>query len=299
MQHKFIWNTHSFDAVSDDRALEIFENTFHGLIDIAGEGDTAALYFDKDTELSERKISESKKVSDFIQYLTERNEEDLLFVLTELVDKADAINSLDLELFNEAVNSCYYFSHLGYTGSVDFLALAAVYDGILFTANSNEFWSHHRIEVGQYQPGATNQENGFVYSVCNSATAQEIINVIRPPYEEIQLNQLIPNCVISAELLEWFNQLDKDNKRITKNKLKIAHDLNFNGGEPLFKTLNDASGMRELRYSAFPGGATRILFGSLPNSKFGLLIGFIKKSNSEGYEVNIPRAEKIWNLLKN
>ena len=49
----------------------------------------------------------------------------------------------------------------------------------------------------------------------------------------------------------------------------------------------------------YPEGFTvRILFGALQNFRQALLLGFIKKSDNEGYGTYIPIAKEIWDSIK-
>jgi hypothetical protein len=61
----------------------------------------------------------------------------------------------------------------------------------------------------------------------------------------------------------------------------------------LFDNLENADGLREIRISAYPGGAIRILFKALANSRQAILVGFIKKNDNEGYSVNIDKANEL------
>ncbi|WP_179959174.1 type II toxin-antitoxin system RelE/ParE family toxin [Pseudoalteromonas rhizosphaerae] len=67
----------------------------------------------------------------------------------------------------------------------------------------------------------------------------------------------------------------------------------FRGNEPLFKLIVGTPGLWEVRFSAFSGGAIRMLYRTY-NNKNILLVGFIKKSDNEGYKQNIQQAEDIF-----
>ena len=86
--------------------------------------------------------------------------------------------------------------------------------------------------------------------------------------------------------------MEDDLKARIYDKLLLADMKKFQGGKPLFDTLNDADGLREMRFSAVQGGAVRILFGALSGQKYGILVGFIKKSDDEGYTSAIKLAKK-------
>lgn len=70
---------------------------------------------------------------------------------------------------------------------------------------------------------------------------------------------------------EWYNQLDANNRHRVYKKIQLAAQRRFAGGEPLFKNLENGEGMRELRFSAYPGGAIRILFVDLSDGGKAIL----------------------------
>lgn len=297
-RHQFIWNTASFSDATDANVYCLFEEALRGLVQIPAAGETAELYCDDATPLLKRQISPSRSVGDFVAHLEATGEQDLAMILAEIDDKANAVYSLPFERLDHLAKSSYYFNSLPYSTSIDYLALAADLDGVLFSVASAKHWESHEVEVGRVLDEKAAGEPGFILSVCNIATAKRILDLVSPASETVSLDDLVPGCVISKELLEWFDRLDLENQRISRRKLSLAHGRKFQGGEPLFKTLNGGEGMREVRYKAFPGGAARILFGALENGKIALLRGFIKKSDNEGYTENVPAAAKTWSSLK-
>lgn len=296
MKHNFVWNSSSFEQSTDDGIFEQLKNALKGLACVPRNGDTAALYFDGPDALLCRKISDGCTVADFVDHLQLTDHHDVVSLLLELEDKANAIEMLPEEVVFEIANSAYYFVDRGYKGSVDFLGIAAEIDGILFGVNTENFWSGHALKFAVYRD-CEEVKPYEIYSVCDVASGQSVSDLIYFEEPEQELVEMLPNCVLSMEFIEWFGALVNGNTRIVRKKLKLAHSRGFDGGEPLFKTLKDAGGMRELRMNAYPGGAIRILFGALKNDQIALLAGFIKKSSNDGYMENIQLATPIWNNL--
>ncbi|BCA99395.1 hypothetical protein ATCC19606_17310 [Acinetobacter baumannii] len=90
------------------------------------------------------------------------------------------------------------------------------------------------------------------------------------------IDELVQPNILSEILKNWYNNdLSRENKHRVLEKLKLACERNFQGGEPLFKSLED--GFREIRFDAHNGGAIRILFKNIKDNSHALLVGFIKK----------------------
>jgi hypothetical protein len=294
----FVWNTTSFDQASDDSIFSQLQDALEGLIQIPNPNEVPSLYFDGTTPLLDRSISPSYSVSDFILNLQERNLGELAQIFLELEDKADAINELPEDVLIGIAETAYYFTSIGYLGSVDALALVAELDGILFSVKSCATWQSHEIEFSTYPPHIFDQKPSIVFSVCDVKTAKLIASSLVVVEEDVPLSVLLPNCKFTDSFLDWTNKLTIENVTILRQKLKHAHQRSFEGGKPLFDTLNDADGMREVRMKAHAGGAIRVLFGPLGDGDIALLRGFIKKSNAEGYKTNIAAALKDWSPLK-
>lgn len=293
MKHNFIWNSVSFFQAEDDTIFFKIESALEGLARIPVGDETAALYFDGKESLLERKISKNLTVQDFV---ANSDREDLVSLLLELEDKANAID----EIPESQILSlpAFYFSGLGYEVSIDFLAIAAELDGILFSVNSIEYFNNHEIHYATYLDGDSSEKPFAIYSVFDVESGQSISDALHAIVEEVPLTDLLPQCDLSDDFSAWCGDLQLENNNIIRKKLTLARDRGFQGGEPLFKTLSNADGMRELRTRAFSGGAIRILFGSLKKDRIGILVGFIKKSNSDGYDENITQAKTIWAAMK-
>lgn len=297
MHHRFIWNTASFAGASDDSILSQLAEAFEGILQIPAAGEIASLYFEGDKKLLQRQISEGYVLSDFIDHLVNTGRQEFAMIILDLDDKADAISSLPDDVVSEMASTSYYFSHLAYEGSSDTLALLAALDGILFSVGTIDPWCEYAIQFSTYPPPDPYSAS-IAYSVCDKRTSTLVSQALAPPSATLTLDQLLPNCQFTEAFQSWIQSITEENFSMLKKKLLLAHERAFMGGKPLFDTLNDADGMREVRMSAHGGGAIRVLFGAIPGGRQALLRGFIKKSDNEGYVENISAGIKDWKKLK-
>jgi hypothetical protein len=298
VDHRFVWNSASFSSATDANAIPLLRDALAGLIEIPGEGETASLYFSEADILLNRRISPGKSVQDFLDHLSANNDVDLYSAFMEIQDKADAIAELDDVAFLALAENAFYFTDLGYSGSEDFLTLAVHLDAVLFGVQSSEFWQDRELKYSIYPAPENNAQPLIIFSVASLLHGQALKKEHLESLETIGLSSLLPNCWISDYLIKWFEGISEENKAIVRRKLSLAHGRGFQGGKPLFETLNDADGMREVRFNAISGGAIRILFGSIPDGKQALFVGWIKKSKGDGYVENIQIASELWASLK-
>jgi hypothetical protein len=259
--------------------------------------DTASLHFDGVESLLTRKISPNYNISDFIDHLEGVGESDLALVLLEIEDKADSISSLSDDTILDFSNASYFFTQLGYTGSIDYIALAVHIDGVLFGVESQSCWASHEVEFSIYPSQHNNARPSIIYTISSQQSGIRLRSHYDLLGSIIPLEDLLPNCRITDNFRDWLGELTNENESIVRKKLKLAHERGFQGGKPLFDTLDDGDGMREVRFNAYGGGAIRILFAALPNEIFALLVGFIKKSDNEGYTENIKIGKTLWKQL--
>ncbi|PRA56949.1 MULTISPECIES: hypothetical protein [Pseudomonas] len=72
-------------------------------------------------------------------------------------------------------------------------------------------------------------------------------------FESRRTDNLQTICVghmLSAVFEQWHLEQTPENRAKILDKLKLACAREFAGGEPLFKTLNNADGIREIRFDA-------------------------------------------------
>ncbi|WP_293937533.1 type II toxin-antitoxin system RelE/ParE family toxin [Iodobacter sp.] len=186
----------------------------------------------------------------------------------------------------------YIFYTPGYAvpKNPDILSLAYFLDAKLLSIPTENQWESSQVIIARTTNGRFINEHLLINNISCHKHGIELLKT----FNEIDISRLCENCCTSSEFINWHESLTKENKHRVINKLKLACTRDFQGGEPLFKSLSNNDGLREIRFSAYPGGATRILFKGFGNNKQAILIGFIKKSDNEGYENNIRIAAEVY-----
>lgn len=291
MDHYFVLNALSFPAVDAATATSLLIDAARGMLHVGIDDDRYALYADVTPDLSRFELAPDFSYGDFLNELEHRDERDLQLALLEIEDKSPALDFLTGDELEELARECFYFPDAPYNGSIDIIALAWHLDAALLSIASSDRWLNGQIEFSKYVEGNTNTAPSFLNNVSCRAHGVELGVALRN--EGRSLSMRFPACRFSDQFLQWESDLPADLRRRIGAKLSLADAKQYQGGEPLFKTLKDADGMRELRFSAVQGGAVRILFDQLPDGKQAILVGFVKKSDSEGYSEAIPTAKKL------
>lgn len=296
MDHYFVFNALSFPAGDAATAIRLLIDAARGMLQVGGDDDRFALYADVTHPLSRFVIAPDFSYGDFLKELEHRGEQDLLLALLEIEDKSPALDYLADDELDELASQCFYFPDAPYAGSIDIIALAWHLDAALLSIATSDRWNNGQVEFAKYIEGDTNTAPSYLNNISCRAHGERLGAALRN--EGQSLSMRFPGCQFSGQFLQWESDLPADLRRRVAAKFALADAKQFQGGEPLFKTLKDAEGIRELRFSAVQGGAIRILFDQLPDGKQGILVGFIKKSDSEGYSEAISTAKELLNKMK-
>lgn len=293
MEHNFVFNTLSFPATSKEDAYSLLLDSVKGMLAVRSNEDRIAMYSDDHNSCP---LGPDYYYRDFISQLGEHHEDDLQLSLMEIDDKTPMLDFLSEELFNEIASSTFYFPSEAYEGSVDVLAMAWHLEAALLSIATTDKWQKNEVEFAEFNEGQPSTGNSYLPNI----SCEEHGNLIRQQYQfeaETPLVELFPQCLFSQDFLEWVHQLPKDVFNRVVNKVALAYAKQFQGGKPLFDTLHNADGIREIRFSAVQGGAVRILFRVLSGNRSAILFGFIKKSDNEGYDEAIESARTNLNLM--
>ena len=297
MEHSICMNTLSLPAPDREKAYELLLDACYGMLELNTGNDRFALYFDdKNNRIYDCLLAEHYTYSDFLDDLEKNQLVDLLLTLQEAEDKSPALDHLSEDDFSRVSSFAFYLQNEGYNSSMDILGIAWVVDGVLLSLRTETKWAKPKVSIARWNEDEHREDR---YSVRNISTEEHGIAHKKEIEDslEISLEDVCPQCVFTDDFNAWYGALDDTNSHRVYNKIQLAIAKDFSGGEPLFKTLEDAGGMRELRLSAYPGGAIRVLFGTLPDQKQAILLGFIKKSDKEGYKTNIKKAKSLWDQL--
>lgn len=293
MEHNFVFNTLSFPATSKEDAYRLLLDSVKGMLAVRSSKDRIAMYSDDHNNCP---LGPDYYYRDFISQLGEHHEVDLQLSLMEIDDKTPMLDFLSDELFNEIASSTFYFPSEAYNGTVDVLAMAWHLEATLLSIATTDKWREKEVEFAKFNEDQPSTGSSYLPNISCEVHGK----LIRQQYEfeaETPLEQLFPRCLFSQDFLEWVHQLPKDVFNRVVNKVSLADAKQFQGGEPLFYTLHNADGIREIRFSAVQGGAVRILFRVLSGNRSAILFGFIKKSDNEGYDEAIESAKTNLNLV--
>ncbi|QPN43701.1 type II toxin-antitoxin system RelE/ParE family toxin [Priestia aryabhattai] len=290
MEHLVCLNTNSFPAKTPAEGYTLFEEALQGLLQLNGGGDRFTLYIDGTVKhFSDFLIAESFTYGDFLTQLGEENEHDMLLFLTEIDDKTPALDHLEEDIFNQLADYSFYIPGYATSQFPDVLSLAFFTNATMLSINTGEPWNLSKIPLARTTDGSFTAETLSVKNISSEQHGAEFFELLR----NIDIIAICGNHHVTTDFHEWFNGLKEENRQRVADKMRLAVEREFKGGKPLFDTLIDAEGLREIRFSAHAGGAIRVLFKALSDSKQAVLVGFIKKNDGEGYKYNIARANEL------
>jgi len=290
MEHLVCLNTNSFPAKTPQEGYDLFEDALQGLLQLNSGADRFTLYIDGDTkEFADFLIAESFTYQDFLARLQEESEQDMLLFLTEIDDKAPALDHLEEDIFNQLTEYTFYIPDHAAAQFPDVLSLAFFTNATLLSIDTGEPWNLSRIPLARTTDGSFAVETLSVNNISSEQHGREILEILR----NIDIMAICGSHHVTEDFHDWFRELSEENKQRVADKMRLAVEREFKGGRPLFDTLSDADGLKEIRFSAHAGGAIRVLFKALSESRCAVLVGFIKKSDGEGYKYNIAKANEF------
>jgi hypothetical protein len=232
--------------------------------------------------------------------LKTRKEEDLLLFLMECDDKSPAFDQKEFdgdEIQETIINSRCYLPGKPFVTGLDTLCMAHQLEpeAILLSLPTAKEWSDIDVNVLVTRGEQIREESFSLRNISLEKHGDHWREILEKSLEQ-SLSDLCPVCIFSGPFEKWYNALGADNKHRVQEKLKLAHNRSFQGGEPLFKSIESSPGLWEIRFDAYQGGAIRVLYKGCED-KQAILAGFIKKSNKGGYTVHISIAEREWDNL--
>lgn len=290
MEHLVCLNTNSFPASTPVEGYALFEDALQGLLQLNGGGDRFTFYIDGNTkDFSGFLIAESFTYQDFLTKLAGENEHDMLLFLTEVDDKTPALDYLEEEVFNQLAEYTFYVPGQATAKYPDVLSLAFFTNATMLSINTGEPWNLSKIPLARTSDGSFTVETLSVNNISSEQHGKELLEL----YRNIDIVAICGDHHVTEHFHDWFIKLTDENKHRVADKMRLAVEREFKGGRPLIDTLNDADGLKEIRFSAHAGGAIRVLFKAISAPRHAVLVGFIKKRNDEGYEYNIEKANEL------
>jgi len=287
VQHNLVFNHLSLPAEDKEIAYKLFLDSLKGMLSVGEDSDRYAIFSDAGSDFSKVELASGYNFEDFRNDLQERGEEDMNLVLFEVEDKTPMLDHIPDALIEVIAESCFYFPDQPYTTTVDILGIAWHLNATLLSLGTAEIWRQAEVNFAEF---SDNPLNGSTLPNISCKEHGVAIRTRRLAIEVGTLQVQFLDCQFSQPFLAWNESISKPLQARVREKIRLAVDKKFAGGKPLFETLSDAGGIRELRFSNIDGGAVRILFKTISGGKVGILSGFIKKSNSEGYAESIPIA---------
>lgn len=288
----FCINTNSFPAENHQSGLALFDDAIQGVLALTGCGqDRCQFYYDSNAEpLHALELSKGFTYNDFLA----ASEPDLQLFLLEVEDKSPALDALTSDQLEEMAAYSFYLPEQAIDRHPDVYALAWVTSGYLLSLATEPKWHGEALKICK-----ADDQGRFVddFLLLKNVAREEHGKRHYHQLHTIGLDAILSGHLASDEFKGWFAQLDVANQKIVAGKLKLAVEKGFQGGKPLFDSLKNSNALREIRCSAFAGGAIRIIFKYHTNANYVLLIGFIKHSDNEGYARYIPIAESIYEGL--
>jgi len=292
MDHIVCLTSNSFPAPDSSTAYDLFSDSLQGVLALNTGTDRYAIYHDTASSepLETFELSEAFTYLDFKRQLLEDGEQDVFLFLEEIEDKSPAMDYLPDEVVEDLTNYSFYLPNYGIANNSEVFGIAWFMHAILLSIDTDEQWSSHEIQIARTGDGQYINEKLIIKNIAKYEHGQLLFD----EFNKVDIQDSCGECFFTEDFLNWYEDQTDDNKLRVRDKLRLSCDRGFNGGKPLFDNLDNAQGLREIRFSAYPGGAIRILFKSLGGSEQAILVGFIKKNDNEGYESNIVRANDLF-----
>lgn len=291
MDHAICINQNSFPAENSVIGSQLFEDALQGVLELLEDSDRCQFYLDSNVGgLLEFEIADNFT---YEQFLESCGDQDLTLFLLEVEDKSPALDNLSEEQIEEMGSYSFYVPNEAVDPNNDVYSLAWAVSGFLLSIASHDRWKNNVITIAR-----TDDSGQFLDETLslNNISSQDHGKEHYLALHEINIKELVSPHFISESLCSWFDEQTTENKVRIIDKLRLSIGRDFIGGEPLFKRLTNGDGLREVRMSAYSGGAIRILFRPLREHQ-ALLVGFIKHSDNEGYEAAMNSAKRIYDGL--
>lgn len=292
MDYAICINQNSFPVDNAELGRELFDNAVSGVLELNTGNDRFLFFLDSNKEdLSDLVIADGLTFDD---YRNNHDDLDLVLFLHEIEDKSPALDSLTDEQIEEMGSYSFYVPDEALDEFPDVYGLSWVLSGYLLSLASAPRWGKSEVQICR-----SDEEGRYVDEILTlkNISCQAHGLAIAEAANQKNFEDIVSPHILTEELLGWFKEQSEENKARIIDKVELAINREFNGGEPLFKTLNDCDGIREIRMSAYSGGAIRILFKHLSQEKHALLVGFIKKKNDEGYTQATKVAKDLYKEL--
>ncbi len=296
IDHFLCLNTNSFPAQNEQEAYDLLIEALQGILHLNTGEDRFTLYIDlPNDDLDDFLIAPNYTYQNFKDELLEKGEQDLLGFLLSVKDFSPALDHVEEEVFEEVASYSFYIVDQGVEPNNDIFGLCWFLPATLLSIKTAQRWNQETVPIARTDSsGSYIDEDLSIKNIScidhGKAHKTELLSA-----NETLLEDICDRAIFSDTITNWHRHQTEENKRRIIDKISHACQKNFQGGEPLFKSLED--GYREVRFRAYPSGAIRIIFKTKPDGRHAILNGWIKKNNTEGYKQAKSEAKKIFEKL--
>lgn len=295
MEHQIMLNPRCLPIPRRDAYVNFYE-CMQGVLALNTGDDRFAFMLDAQdgTSFLDSEISDEYTMLSFVEDLRKDNGEDLALFILEADDKTPAFDYIIREYDPElefVAGGVFYIKGQPFEESGDFIPLALVSGAILVSPSKNPLWDSHLLRVGKFVDGGRDEE----FSLYNIASCEhgKCLNDIFRIRCRVSIKDSFPACHFSSEFIDWCNGLSDGDRLRVVDRIRMADSLGFVGSPPLLKRLVNAEGLWEIRAFAVTSGWIRMLYSKDREGPPVLLVGWIKKGLSDGYEANIALALRL------
>lgn len=249
MDHTVCLNTNSFPADTPDHAFQLFNDSLQGLLRLNTGTDRYILYYDSpgSEPLEQFKLAAQLSYADFKAKLLADGEHDLFLFLNELEDKSPAMDFLSDEIIDDLGNYSFYMPGCAIANNTDVFGLTWFLQAVMLSINTDEQWNKHKIAIARTNDGQFIDEKLSIPNIASSEHGQLLYN----EFTHVDINTICDKCILTNEFITWYEEQTDENRHRVIEKLRLSSDKDFQGGKPLFETLTDGDGLREIRFSAY------------------------------------------------
>ncbi|MBF0556168.1 MAG: type II toxin-antitoxin system RelE/ParE family toxin [Nitrospirae bacterium] len=291
MDWQLVFNNLSLPAPDQQKAYDLLSDAFQGILCLKQNNDRFYLYYDGDS-IYRCTLADAFTYDDYINKLRTDNEIDLLGFINEIEDQAPCFDHIKEYLFYELSNLSPFLCDAPYGNNFDILTLVMCLDNsVMLSLATSDKWDKYTIVFCCNEDANNKIVKHEIYNISKPEHCTAILKAL-----EGKIEDMCSDAIFSDNFIDWYNNINKENKIRIRRKIKLCCDNNFELGRPHIDTLSGSkySNMKEIRGGTAyaENGRIRILFIRDENRATYILYGFIKHGND--YTQPIAIAEKIY-----
>lgn len=291
----YCYNKLSFNSsISKDYAFRMLTNALQGIAYYNRKIKSSGYIYFADNDIKDMCLCTNYSYLEYLKELEDKDK-DLYEMILGMEDRAPYLNYITDENSIYKYNGCCIDGYeTGNLSDLDLLLFAYISDSILISMNTHEIWNNNSVDIDVFKDNIPNKVT--LYNISCKGHGKELYQIT------LQLPK-IDDIVYMPQFQSFFEKalINEDSrKRNIINSIRKASLYNFNMANNLIKPISGSHIMLyELKCDhKSSGGTGRILFYK-SNPKIYFLLGWIKKSNDDGYEQYIKQAQDIVKSIEN